>query len=151
MSLDLTTGELRVDGRAAPIGPATRVEDLEARSGPTFVPFMQHGGHVSYMADATIEGTPFSMVLWFHDERLQRVSLTVDDPEISGTSWDDYDAARVRAFHDRWVVDHVGETTPWHPSDHPYGGIERSFDWGTVGSYLHPQDGAATVVISYGG
>jgi hypothetical protein len=149
VSLDLTTGELHLDGPDAPIGPLTRVEDLETRSAPAFVPFTEHGGHTSYMAEATIDGTPFSVVMWFHDARLQRISLTVDDPAISGTSWNDYDPEQVRAVHDRWVAEHVGETTAWHPDAHPYGGIERSFDWGTVGSYLHPQDSAATITISY--
>jgi hypothetical protein len=144
-ALNLETGELQLAGADVLIGPTTRVEDL----GPGFTPYMNHGGHATYRGDATIEGTPFVVVVSFFEDRLERVSLTVDDPAIGGTSWSDYEPERVRAFNDEWVTAHVGATTTWNPSSYPYGGIERELPWGTVGSYLHPQDGAATITIAY--
>jgi hypothetical protein len=56
----------------------------------------------------------------------------------------------VRAFHDEWVTREVGDTIPWQAGSYPYGGIEQHFRWGTVGSYLHPQDSGASIVITYG-
>ena len=145
MAFDTETGALHFDDGLV-VGPSSTWSELE----PRLELFSSHGEHRSLHGSASIDGTRFSIVVWFRDEVLERVSLTVDEPEISGTAWNDYDPETVRRFHDAWVTDRVGETTPWNPSSAPCGGIERDYRWGTIGSYLHPQDGAASMTITYG-
>lgn len=145
MAFDADTGAVHFDDGLA-VGPSSTWADLE----PRFALLSSHGEHRSVHRRATIGGTCFSVVAWFREDVLERVSLTVDEPEISGTSWSDYDAETARRFHDEWVTSQVGETTAWNPSSYPYGGIERKYRWGTIGSHVHPQDGAASITIAYG-
>lgn len=151
MSFDPANGTLTLDGLDLVIGPELTKASFEAVAMTSgFEPFIANGAYTSFHAKGRVDGAPFSVVLWFENDDLRRVSLTIDDPEIAGTSWPDYDAERVRRFHDEWVEQRVGSAKPWNAGSFPLGGIERRFRWGTIGSHVHPQDLAASITISYG-
>ena len=141
--LDESCGRIFFDDLSVVLGPDLVLSDLLAHAdAPRFAQFISNPPHRSFQWSGRLDGTPFGGVAFFEEEHLNRISLTIDDPEVIGTSWSDYDAERARDAHDQWLRDRLGDGG-WS-SDLVY-----SFDWGQVGSFLHPQDGTAAITITY--
>lgn len=143
----LADGRLVVAG--AEVGPATTLDALLAALPPASMGRTGKDPYALLHGDADVEGTAFGVTLTFRGQRLERASLVVGDPAIRGTSWTDYDPATVRAWHDAFLAERLGQGRPWHAASYPYGGVEYERPWGTLGSYVMPQDGDATIVATY--
>ena len=68
---------------------------------------------------------------------------------LADERFEPYDVQRARELHDAWLDERLGKGMPWNAYAYPFGGIEYSFRWGTVGSYAIPQDYNAYVGIAY--
>jgi hypothetical protein len=99
--------------------------------------------------DARLDGSAFGVVLFFEADTITLASLTLDDPNVIGTSWSDYDPKVALRAHDEWLEARLGNGSEWNPSSFPYGGIEYRYVWGAIGSFLQPQDQTASLTVSY--
>ena len=111
---------------------------------------LQVGGEAPYTTlrgDVEIDGTYFVVMVTFEDERAASVSLAAES--VGEASWSDHDPVEARAFHDGFLAERLGPGRPWQPEEYPYGGVEYDLRWGTLGSYLHPQDQNAHILLHY--
>ena len=150
MPLDPDSGELRFDDMSLVVGPGLRRSELDAHADASrFAPVSSDPPHAMLRASSRLDGVLFVVVLWFEGEQLRSVRLAAGDTAIAGTSWDDHDPERLRRFHDGWLERQLGPGSPTHAGAFPYGGTEYRFRWGTIGSYLHPQDGNGNITLGY--
>jgi hypothetical protein len=133
---ELTAGEVRL-GSGAVVRPGLTAEQWRALPGSTT------------FGPAEVDGVGFAATVHVERDRVARVSLVCADPAVTGTSWADYDPATARTWHDAFLAERLGRGKPWHEGAFPYGGVEYRMPWGTVGSYVHPQDMVATIVLAY--
>ena len=125
-------------------GEVTLADGRTVRPGQTRAEWGDEPQHA-----AVVDGTAFHAVLRFDGDRVAAVSLVVADPAVAGTGWDDYDPGRLRAWHDAFLAARLGPGRPVQAHADPYGGVEYAFAWGTLGSYLPPQDAGAHIVLAY--
>lgn len=92
--------------------------------------------------DRTLDGTAFVCWWSFRDEELWAVHLT--DATVAP-----YDVKDARVKHDAWLRERLDDLTGWNAHAYPFGGIERRFNWGTVGSYAIPQDFNSYIGLFY--
>ena len=136
-SVDAAAGVVVLEPGGIRIGPGTRRAELLAALAAAGA-----GGSGTTPAGrlalaATLDGVAFRLYLGFDGERLTTVSLVRDSGAEPG-SWGD--PAADRAFHDEWLAARLGRGKAWQPGSYPFGGVEHRRRWGTVGSYLIPQD-----------
>jgi hypothetical protein len=150
--LDETSGELRFQDLTLVVRPDLRLADFERHfDRARFAPFVSRPPHRSFRCASRLDDTPFICVLFFDDQRITTVDLVIHDPEISGTSWEDYEPERVRRFHDQWLERRLGRGTHRNRSSYPYGGLDYRYPWGEIGSSLNPQDQNASISLIYRG
>ena len=141
--LDRSSGQIRFDDLTVVLGPGLALSELLAHPDASrFSPFISNPPHCSFQWSGHLDGTPFGGVAFFEEERLNHISLTIDDPKVVGTSWSDYDGERACGAHDQWLQDRLG-AGGWSLD------LVYTFPWGRVGSFLHPQDGTASITVSY--
>jgi len=131
------------------VGPGTTRSSLLADAPEGSLACVDRKPWALLSGDASVDGVAFSGTATFEGERLDRVSVVVADTAVAGTSWSDYDPAVVRAWHDAFLAERLGKGVPWNGGAYPYGGVEYTLWWGTVGSYVHPQDSGAVIVLAY--
>jgi hypothetical protein len=141
--LEEGSGQIRFDDLTVALGPDLALSELLAHADAArFSPFISNPPHRSFQWSGRLDGTAFGGVAFFEGERLTHISLTIDDPKVIGTSWSDYDAERARSAHDQWLQDRLG-AGGWSLD------VVYEFAWGQIGSFLHPQDGTASITVTY--
>jgi hypothetical protein len=136
---DLVSGHFTAGSPALRIGPALTRARFQAA--PLFAGAEDFvGGEPDRswkLARLAIGGLPFCAVLRFEGERLARVELMHDAPEL-GSTWDDWSPAlelERKARHDAWLAAVFGE--------------RREFPWGSVAQVKDPHYGTFEIVLRY--
>ena len=96
------------------------------------------GWYVAGAIPLTLSGAPFGASALFHDEVLDSITLSIDDPQY-GESWDDYTVEREMARdarHKEWLSVNVGD---W----------ARPFTWGRILCGFNSRDGFSKIVVQY--
>lgn len=147
-------GTLRLDGIDLDIARGLTRSAFEADPAfGRFVVFIRNEPYCSYRVDATIEGEPFYVVLWFKGPGpMWRLTLDTARPEIVGQDWGDYDLPASVDFHEAWLDAALGLPASDHPAvdpGQPYVGPVRKLGWATAVVGTDPHNGTSEIVIDY--
>jgi hypothetical protein len=138
--IDPKTGSLSFEDPVIKIGPTlTRSEFLCAAWSSDAADLVVNEPRHSWWFERAFysESIPFSVCLYFHDERLKMVIFSDSDPKF-GRSWDDYSFAKEmdrNASHEKWLSACIGS--------------QRAFPWGSVWSGYDQRGGSSFICIEY--
>ena len=139
MRIDSATGTLYFERTATRIAPTlTRAAFLTSPLGTQSLVWVQHEPHCAYRVAVQLGSEPFAVVVQFHGEHLQSVSLSMLRRRWGTTLAEgSEEAERERqAAHDAWLEEQFGPP----PYTYPWGAIESSHD---------PRSGSSAIVIQY--
>jgi hypothetical protein len=140
MRIDPATGTLyfeRVETRLAPT--LSRAAFLASPLGTQSRVWVANEPHCAYRVEVQLGTEPFVVVLGFHGQSLQRVTLALIRGRWGSSSWDDSSEESERerqGAHDAWLRAQLG------PSPYTYA-------WGAIESAYDPRSGASAIVIQY--
>jgi hypothetical protein len=129
--------------RASAIGQAARIREPGSR-----------GWRWYHFSGGQIDRKNLSTSLSFHDERLDRIELTVDFSPPGPRNWSNYShdiERQTKGFHDRILDQLLGRPrlrerllACFRPR-----ALEWVYQWGRVGSFLGDRGGSAFISIRY--
>lgn len=135
--IDLESGEFALPAIGGSVGPSLCRTDFLASP-------IEHSVHVdndpwvSYrLPPQDLGGASFSVVLYFHEDRLDAVELS-HSSDAYGQSWESWSEGKElqrKEFHDSWLSRQNIAL--------------RSYGWGTVDSVYDAKSGASVIVLRY--
>jgi hypothetical protein len=138
---DAKTGTLTFEQPPTVIGPSlTRDQFLASPLAAGATTLIKNEPYHSWALKGPFRsaGLDLNLVLWFHGQKLTRVSLMDRDPRF-GTSWAEYslekEMARM-ASHDAWLSRVLPK--------------QRTYPWGRVWSGYDERGGFSDIIVIYG-
>ncbi len=139
MKIKNETGEIFLQNLEEPIGPKlTRKKFLACALSQNSEMCMQNEPWCSYrLSPVEVADTKFYIVLQFHSQKLQQVSLS-DGNQRFGSSWDDVTEEKLKQQkeqHDKWLKN-------WNF-------LTDRHSWGQVTNSIDPHDNSSSIILRY--
>lgn len=139
MTIKNKTGKIFLQNSAVPISPElTREQFLASPLAYGSEVGVQNEPWCSYrLFPVSVADTQFYIVLQFHSQKLQQVTLCDAHPRF-GTSWDDVTEEKLKTQkdqHDQWLK--IWSLLPERQS------------WGRVTNSIDPHDNSSSIILSY--
>jgi hypothetical protein len=138
--IDANAGMIRFDGPSFSIAPSlTRTEFLASAPGREAEIFTQNEPWCSWKLKAPIRAKiDWIVVVWFHGERLTRLSLSHMSPD-DGSSWADWSMEKERKrqkVQDEWLLQMIPDS-------------RREFPWGKIWSGYDDRSAGSSIEITF--
>ena len=90
------------------------------------------------ISNIQLKDTYFNMTFYFDNDVLKMTSFIVSDKPILESSWDDWSEEselKKLDYYNNWLTNEIG--------------INRKFEWGTIGAYYDNKGGFSSIVLKY--